>query len=60
MNKMNVDISSTETINTNDQIIMVDPFVAVTLPEGNIHHESWQGSGNLYQNNVCEKHGIRM
>jgi len=36
VNEMNVGISSTETINTNDQILAVDPFVTDGLSEGNI------------------------
>lgn len=36
VNEMNVGISSTETINTNDQILAVDPFVDGALSEGNI------------------------
>lgn len=36
VNDMNVGISSTETINTNDQILAVDPFVNGALSEGNI------------------------
>ncbi len=36
VNEMNVGISSTETINTNDQILAVDPFVEGALSEGNI------------------------
>lgn len=36
VNEMNVGISSTETINTNEQILAVDPFVEGALSEGNI------------------------
>lgn len=36
VNEMNVGISSTETINTNDKILAVDPFVDGALSEGNI------------------------
>lgn len=36
VNEMNVGISSTETINTNAQILAVDPFVDGALSEGNI------------------------
>lgn len=36
VNEMNVGISSTETINTNAQILAVDPFVDGAMSEGNI------------------------